>query len=179
MTPDENTDQNTGDLYEAGADVLDALDYPTERVDEVRNSVRLQEAFTDRRIRLIQAENPGIAEQIKAGIEAEKADEAAAVAAEEETARLAALDEQQHAEAMDALQDQATAEARQAEMDTFLADGGIDKARALADAVADKQTSPSEALARWDEADALTREIASTQFGVGVIDFDPNPEEIP
>jgi hypothetical protein len=165
------------DLFEVGADLLAKADYAPELVAQVRDSYDYSETFTDRRLRIIGELDPSIADRIQKAIEAEAADKKTDQAREEEVARLDALDAQQRADAMAVLRDQATAEAHDAEIDAFLASRGISKARALADVLSSRETSPSEALAAWDAASEVEREIATTQFGVGVIDFDPNPTE--
>jgi hypothetical protein len=160
------------DLFELGADALNRLDYPTERVQEVRDSFRYQDAFTSRRLKLIGDADPELAEKIDAAIDEEKSSEAADKVREEEVAQLDQLEAQQRADAMAALRDEAAAVAHEEEIDTFLVEGGIVKARELADVFASKESSPAEALSAWDAASAAEREVATSMFGTAPIDFD-------
>jgi hypothetical protein len=182
-TPTETQDQ-TGqtteqdppvdvDLFEVGADLLEKADY-AELAAKVRDGYDYAETFTARRLRIIGQEDPDIAARIGKAIEDEAASKTADQARRVEQERLEGLDAQQHSEAMAALQDEAATAAHQAEIDTFLSHGGIAKARALADAVASKETSAAEAMTAWDSATDVEREVASSVFRFGVVDFDPD-----
>jgi len=177
MPPD--TQDQTGttttepDLSEEAADILERKDFAENIVEAVRYGGYDEEVYTKHRMSVIEAEDSELAAKLREAIKEQAAREAADKAREEAVAKLDQLEAEQRADAMAALQDQAAAEAHDAEIATFLAEGGIAKARDLADVLSSRETSPAEALTAWDSASEAEREVA-TQFGVGVIDFDPS-----
>jgi hypothetical protein len=175
MPPDQDQTTTTTepDLSEEAGDILESHDFSEAIVEQVRYGGYDEGVYTKHRLNVIEAENSDLAAKLREAIKEQAAREAADKARDEEVARLDAFEAEQRAEAMAALQDEAATEAHDAEIDTFLAEGGIAKARDLADALSGRETSPAEALTAWDSASEAEREVA-TQFGVGVIDFDPS-----
>jgi hypothetical protein len=177
---DQTTDQKkTEDEFNPFfwmADIRDNRGASEKRVDEALYANSLDEIATKHWMTAAEEDDPIGFAKFSALLDAErkqtKVEEQTRARREAFEAEQAKLEELEQAARMGAIQEEAAAALREAEVDAFLADGGLPKARALADVVASKETPHAEAMAAWDAASEVEREVASAQFGVGVIDFD-------
>jgi len=174
MPPDQDqtvTPPPEPDLFEAAGDILERNDFAPELVQRVRDGFDYSETFTKHRLNVIEAADSALAGKLRKEIEAEAASKAADVAQRVEQERLEGLDAEQHARAMAPLEDEAATALHESELEKYIGVGGVSKAKELADVLSSREVSAAEALTAWDQADPITREVA-TQFGTGVVDFD-------
>jgi hypothetical protein len=184
MAPDQDqtTDQKKTepefDPFEWMSNIRAGRGASEARVEEAVYATSLDEIATKYWLKAASEDDPIGFEKFSALLKQEREQTAEETKAEERRKTFEAeqekLNEEEQAKKMAALQDEATVARHEAELDTFLAEGGISKARQLADVLSSRESSPSEALAAWDAASDVEREIVTTQFGVGVIDFDPD-----
>jgi hypothetical protein len=176
MGDDQNTTQDQFDPFDFMAGIREGRGASEARVDDARYSTSLDEIATKYWLKAASEDDPVGYEKFSVLLEAERKKTAEEEAAEARRkafeAEQAQLEEAEQAARMASIQDEAAAALREAEMEKFLAEGGIHKARELADTLSSREVSPSEALAAWDAASEAEREVAKSQFGVGVIDYD-------